>query len=184
MLEGESDPQRLKSIKLDLEKRCLQIESSAATIVRLSLTPQGIAWELLQPPTITTAGAVDRLVEAAEASSGDDRAPSTRSEGKEKSPVFTYTGKLKGQAREGRPDGRGQRTAWCRLAVHEEGQEQAKLLSATFTRHTANIALTLPADTQITAQGYLRASDHPGRLASYYIFNLVAYPGKPPREEG
>src|SRR3954470_20006852 len=101
MSEGESNPQKLRSIKLDLEKRYLQIESTDATIVRLSLTPQGIAWELLQPPTITTARAVDRIVDAAEEEAAAD--------GKEKTPTYIYTGKLKGQAREGKPDSAGRK---------------------------------------------------------------------------
>jgi hypothetical protein len=175
MAEGEPNPQRLKSIKLDLEKRYLQVESTDAVILRLSLTPQGIAWELLQPPTITTARAVERLVEAAE-----EEAPT---DGKEKTPTFTCTGKLKGQAKESRPDRSGKKTAWARLVVHEDGNEQARMLSATFTRHTANLALTLPADAQITGQGYLRPSEDPTRMDSFYVFNLVNYPGKPPRQQ-
>src|SRR5215212_6451607 len=143
MAEQQPDPQRLRSIKLDLEKRYLQIESTDATIVRLSLTPQGIAWELLQPPTITTARAVERLVETA--GTPADAEPAATAEDKEKPTVYTYTGKLKGQAREGRPDASGRKTAWGRLAVHEQDQEQARMLSATFTRHTANLALALPA---------------------------------------
>jgi len=62
MAEQEPNPQSLRSFKVDFEKRYLQIESTDAVAVRLSLTPQGIAWELFQPPTITTARAVDRLV--------------------------------------------------------------------------------------------------------------------------
>jgi hypothetical protein len=170
MLEEQPESLKLRSIKLDFEMRRIQIELTDATALRFNLTPQGILAEWLQPPTITTARAVDKLVESAE-----EEAPA---EGKEKTPVSTFTGKLKGQAREGRPDGRGRKTAWARLAVHEEGQEQARLLSATFTRHTANIALTLPADAQITAQGYLRPADDPTRLDSFYVFNLVNYPGK------
>jgi hypothetical protein len=178
MAEGEPHLQRLRSIKLDLEKRYLQVESTDATILRLSLTPQGIAWELLQPPTITTARVVEHLVETAE---GEAPTP-TPADSKEKPTVYTYTGKLKGQVREGRPDASGRKTSWGRLAVHEEGQEQARMLSATFTRHTANLALTLPTDAQITAQGYIRPSEDPTRMDSYYIFNLVNYPGKERRE--
>ena len=52
------------------------------------------------------------------------------------------------------------------------------IFNDSFTRHTANLALTLPADAQITAQGYLRPSEDPSRMDSYDIFNLVNYPGK------
>jgi hypothetical protein len=174
MAEQQPDPQRLRSIKLDLEKRYLQVESSDATILRLSLTPQGIAWELLQPPTITTARAVDKLADATD--EADQAETSTL--GKEKTPTQTFTGKVKGQVREGRPDSSGKKTAWARVAVHEEDQEQAKMLSVTFHRHTANLALALPAEAQITAQGYLRPSEDPTRMDSFYVFNLVNYPGK------
>jgi len=153
----------------------LQIEATDATILRLSLTPQGIAWELLQPPTITTARAVDRLSEASE----EEALAETR----EKDKTLTFTGTIKGQVREGRPDKSGKKTAWARVAIHEEGNDQAKMLSMTFHRHTANLALALPADAQITAQGHLRPSRDPIRMDSFYVFNLVNYPGKPPRQQ-
>jgi hypothetical protein len=181
MTEKQPDPQRLRSIKLDLEKCYLQIESTEATILRLSLTPRGIAWELLQPPTITTARAVEHLVETAEAQAeAESAAPA---EDKEKPTVYTFTGKIKGQVREGRPDPQGKKTAWARFAVHEEGQEQARMLSADFRRHTANIALTLPADAQITASGYIRQSEDPSRMDTFYVFQLVNYPGKTPSQQ-
>src|SRR5215210_4897608 len=85
MAEQQPGSQRLRSIKLDLEKRYLQVEATDATILRLRLTPQGIAWELLQPPTITTARAVDRLAE--EETPADD---------KERPQTHTFTGKIKG----------------------------------------------------------------------------------------
>jgi hypothetical protein len=172
MTEQQPNPQRVKSIKLDLENRFLQIESTDASALRLSLTPQGIAWELLQPPTITTARAVDRLVETAEE---DPPSP----EDKEKRPTVTLTGRIKGQVREGRPDKLGKKTAWVLAALHEEGSDEAKMVSATFYRHTANLALTLPADAQITASGYLTQSEDPARKDSFKIFNLVNYPNKP-----
>src|SRR5947209_7274227 len=169
MPEQQPNPQRLRSIKLDLEKRYLQIESTDATAVRLTLSPQGIVWELIQPPlqspTITTARTVDRLVEATE--------PEAPAEAQEKEPIQTFTGKIKGQVREGRPDRSGKKTAWARVAVHEEGNDQARMLSCSFHRHTANLALTLPADAQITAQGYLRPSEDASRMDSFHIFNLV-----------
>jgi hypothetical protein len=172
MKEQQPNPQRLKSIKLDLEKRYLQIESSDATALHLSLTPEGIRWELLQPPTITTARAVDQLVETAE------REVAPAGEGKEKNPTVTLTGRIKGQVREGRPARDGKKTAWGLVAVHEEGSEQAKMVSATFYRHTANAALSLPADAEITAAGYLTPSEDPTKKDSFKVFNLINYTGK------
>ncbi len=168
MTDEEPNPQKLRSIKLDLEKRYLQFESTDATAIRLSLTPEGIRWELLQPPTITTARAVDRLVDAAE-----EEAPS---EGKEKEPIQTLTGKLKGIVKEGRPDRQGKKTAYAPMAVHQDGEDKAKMVLASFYRHTANKALTLPADSQISASGYLRPTETPGRMDTFHIFNLVNYP--------
>jgi hypothetical protein len=175
MSEQQPNPQRLRSIKLDLEKRFLQIESTDATALRLSLTPQGIAWELLQPSTITTARAVDQLIQTAEEESPADA--------REKNPTVTLTGKIKGQVREGRPAKDGKKTAWALVALHDEGSDQAKMVSATFYRHTANTALALPADAQITATGYLNQSEDPSRKASFKVFNLVNYPGKRDKSE-
>ena len=49
----------------------------------------------------------------------------------------------------------------------------------TFHRHTANTALTLSTEAQITVQGYLRPSEDPQRMDSFSVFNLVNYPSKP-----
>jgi hypothetical protein len=182
MAEQQPDPQRLRSIKLDLEKRYLQIESTDATIVRLSLTPQGIAWELLQPPTITTARAVERAVQDADAET-DPPATPEGAEGKEKTPVYTFTGRIKGQVKEGRPDPQGKKTAWATFAAHEEGNDQARVFLADFRRHTANIALSLPANAQITISGYIRESEDPSRRDTLYVFNMPHHPGRPQKQE-
>jgi len=176
MSEEQPDPLKLRSIKLDFEKQRIQIELTDATALRFDFTPQGILAEWLQPPTITTARAVDRLVEAAEAQTEPE--PAATAEGKEKPTVYTFTGRIKGQVREGRADPQGKKTAWGNFAVHEEGNDEARMLLADFRRHTANIALSLPANAQITAQGYIRPSDTPGRKDSYYIFQILDHPGK------
>ncbi len=87
--------------------------------------------------------------------------------GKEKLAPVTLTGRLKTRPKPGKPDGRGNPTAWAMLAVHEEGSPTAKMLSITFHRHTARIATSLPQDAIITADGYLRKSTDPERADSY-----------------
>src|SRR5205809_507993 len=102
----------------------------------------------------------------------------TGSKEKKEAPL-TLTGRLKTQPRDGRPDAKGNPTAWARLAVHEEGRDDAHLYSATFHRHTARIALSLTKDAQVTVQGYAHTSDDPRRMDTLSVVNLVAYPGKP-----
>lgn len=174
MPDQEPDPLKLRSIKLDFEKKRVQIELTDATALRFDFTPQGILAEWLQPPTITTARAVEQLVEPAEAEAVADD--------KEKTPPVTLTGRLKAQPRPGRPDGNDRPTAWAMLAVHEEGNPTAKMYSTTFHRHTRAIALSLEANARITASGYVHPNedpDRPNRSDSFRVFNLVDYPGKP-----
>lgn len=96
--------------------------------------------------------------------------------------TVTLTGKIKGEVRQGRVDSSGKPTAWARVAAHIEGEEQAKMLSTTFHRHAAGIALGLPAESQITFSGYLRPSQDPSRMDSVSAFHLIDYPGKPTKE--
>ena len=173
MPEQEPNPLTLKSAKYFFHEGRLQIELSDARILRIAGLPRfNLPAEGLQPPTITTARVVEKLVET-------DK-PQDSTEAQEKEPVHTFTGKIKGVVREGRPDRSGNKTAWARFAIHEENSDKAKMLSATFHRHTANKALTLPADAQITASGYLRPTVPADRMDTYHIFNLVNYPGKQP----
>jgi hypothetical protein len=101
--------------------------------------------------------------------------------------TFTLTGRIKGAGKdkapvvEGRPDGKGNPTAWTRLAAHFEGEEEAKMLSTTFHRAATRIALGLSLNDQITVSGYLRPSQTEGRMDSFSVYHLVDWPGRNPK---
>jgi len=133
----------------------------------LLFRPEAVLYEVLGPWLITERS-VEKLVGAP----------------REKEPTITVTGRLKTEPREGRPDSRGNPTAWARLTAHEEGREDAHLYSATFHRHTAKIALGLEREAQITVQGYAHLSEDPGakRLDTISVVNILNYSGKPAKQ--
>jgi hypothetical protein len=160
----ERQPERLKTIHIDLEARTI-IFQAGQTETKLTFSTEGLLYEVLGADPIT-----DRSV---------DRLTGESDGAKEKESSVTLTGRLKTQPKEGRADRRGKPTAWAKLAVHEGARDQAKMYSATFHRHTAKIALGLRRDALITVQGYVRESAAPQRMDSVSILNLLAYPGKP-----
>ena len=170
--EHETGPVSLTAIHIDLKELSITFEAAEDRATRLTFSPRGVLYEILRLDPATRRG-VERLVSA-----GADA-----SQGREKEPTVTVTGRLKSRPREGRPDARGRPTAWARLAVHEEGRPDAHLYSATFHRHTASIALSLPKDAQITVQGYAHTSDDPTakRMDTFSVVNIVNYPGKEER---
>lgn len=104
--------------------------------------------------------------------------------GSEKQPIQTLTGRLKDDVKPGRVDSRGNATSWSVAAVHEEGVETAKMISVSFHRHTAQLALQeLHKDDQITIQGYLRPASQPDRMDAFSAFHLINWPNKP-QEKG
>lgn len=169
--EHESQVARLTAIHVDLVGRSITFEAGREAATKLTLTPEGITYELIAAsgPAITERS-VERLQGAAE--------------GKEREPIATLTGRLKTQPKEGRADRNGKPTSWAKFAVHEEGRDDARMYSTTFHRHTAAIALGLPRDALVTLQGYVRESKNPQRMDSLSVFNLLAYPGKPGKAAG
>lgn len=171
--EADRGPEPLTTIQIDLKERALSFVAESGSVTRLTFSPAGIVYELLQDPQgVRTAGSRVR----------GESAPDSPGEN-EREPTVTLTGRLKSKPREGRPDGRGLPTAWARLAVHEEGRSDAHLYSATFHRHTARIALSLDRDAPITIQGYPHPSDdlNGKRLDTFSVINIVHYPGKEER---
>ena len=165
--EGSSE--QLKAIHINLDERSITFQAER-TSTRLTLSVAGLLYEVLGVDPIT-----DRSV--ARLAGDIDGA-------KENEPNVTLTGRLKTQPKEGRADRRGKPTAWAKLAVHEDGRDEAKMYSATFHRHTAGVALGLPRDALVTVQGYVRESSDPQRMDRVSVFNLLAYPGKPGKSDG
>src|SRR5947209_19863153 len=95
----------------------------------------------------------------------------------ERDKPLTLQGKLKSKPRPGRPDSRGNPTAWARFAAHEEEQDGAHMYSATFHKHTAAIALSLDKDAQLTVQGYPHPVDDPGskRMDTLSVLHILQH---------
>lgn len=102
----------------------------------------------------------------------------------EKEHTVTLTGRLKSTPKPGRTDRSGKPTAWARVAVHDEGQDEPHLYLATFHRHTAPIALGLKAGAQITVEGYPHVSTDPKRSDTLSVITMPQYPGKPRTQQG
>ena len=161
---AEIEKSKLKAIHIILE-------AEDGTETKLTFEAEGTFSLISQVAALSgariTERSVDTLLEQA-----------TGGEGKEKLPPVTLTGRLKTRPKPGRPDGRGNPTAWAMLAVHEEGSPTARMLSTTFHRHTAAIATRLPQDAVVTADGYLKKNPDPTKSDSYSVFRLINYPGK------
>jgi len=103
-------------------------------------------------------------------------------ENRERQHTSVIRGRLRTKPKEGKPDTRGNPTAWARLAVHEEGSDTARLYSATFHRKTAEIALGLSRGAQLTVEGYSHAGDpEQKRMDTFSVIAVHQYPGKPER---
>jgi len=160
----------ITSFLVDLKHKKVLGFTDEHEVIRMQLTDIGVILEIIDASPIARP-----TVESEEAKN-------PQPEQGEKDPVSIYTGKIKGYVRAGRPDGSGKPTAWARVAVHEDGVEEAKMLSTSFHRHTADIALRLQPDSQITMQGYLHKNDDPEKMDSFRVFHLIDYPGKPAKE--
>jgi hypothetical protein len=167
----ERDPGVIKTIVIEPREGTLSLVNENEDIIKFVMTPEGIRYSYLQAGALT-----DRSVEKA---MGQIEMETPQQEDKEKTPVSTFTGKLKGDVKPGRVDSRGNPTSWGKIAVHEEGRDTAKMLSATFHRHTAELALRFKDQDLLTIQGYLRENSDPARMDLISVFNVVDYPGKP-----
>jgi len=156
--EGQGVP--LTAIHINLKEQAIEFEDQYGTIARLNISPLGVILE-------------SELVSA--------RGPYAQAEpaGREREPTVVLTGRLKSKHREGKVDRSGRPTAYARFAAHQEGEEDAHYYLATFHRHTANIALSLPKDAQITVEGYPHPSGTEKRMDTFSVVNIVSYPGKP-----
>jgi len=198
-MERESQRERvvLTGIRLDLTEHSVTFEAGVEVVGKLTLVPEGILFEA-HPPAgsligsgVATDVVAGEVVESETSASAPAANRSESPESGEQTPRaeqegrVTLTGRLKTKPREGKPDRRGNATAWARFAAHVDGEEGPHLYSATFHRHTAAIALTLEKDAPITVDGYAHPSPDPAstRLDTLSVVNLVAYPGKGQRTQ-
>lgn len=108
--------------------------------------------------------------------------PERAADTKEKPGTVVLTGKLKSEPRPGKPDRRGNPTAWAAFAAHDEAADETHVYIASFHRHVTSIALAaLNAGDQITAEGYPHIYNDPNRKDTFSVINLLNYPGKPRR---
>jgi hypothetical protein len=165
---------RVTGIFIDLEGKSVLLTAKDQTLAMLRLAPEGLIFHAATHVPAEEVRDVPALLPGAEAA---QRQPAET----ERTKAVTLQGKLKSKPKEGRPDSRGNPTAWARLAVHEDDRDGAHLYSATFHKHTAKIALSLERDAPLTVQGYPHENDHPGsrRMDTLSVINLLDYPGKP-----
>ena len=186
--EGTSRWVVLTGIHLDLTERSVTFEAGAEVVGKLTLAAEGILFEA-HPGRDAISAAAGAEVVAGELVDGESSASTPTADrpehGKQAAHAelegrVTLAGRLKTKPREGKPDRRGNPTAWARFAAHVEGEDGPHLYSATFHRHTAPIALTLEKDAPLTVDGYAHPSRDPSstRLDTLSVVNLVAYPGK------
>ncbi len=178
--ERESQPISLTAIRINFKDRSITFEAEDRPVAKLSLAPEGVIFEVSSAPAISTH---DAAASPTDASAKPTQEPSSvkPAEGKER--TVTFSGKIKSQPKEGKPDSRGNPTAYARFAVHEEGREDAHLYLATFHRHTAKIALSLAKEAPITVEGYPHPSSDPKRMDTLSVINILNYPGKPEKEK-
>lgn len=178
-VEGEpTEPRPVDAIHYYAPHKRFVIEVAGGPVFTLTHSPDGVFYQLLDTASIT-----DRSVEQLATELEDERATDEEQAGQRRAPTSVLSGRLQGRAKEGRADSRGRPTAWARFLAHIEGQDGATLLSTTFHGRTRDIAMGLPEDSSITAQGYLRlvASSDPEnrRLSTFSVIHLLQFPGKP-----
>jgi hypothetical protein len=177
-IEGEPEqPRPVRVIRFYPFQRSFIVEVTDGPVFALALSRSGIFYQPLESRSLT-----ESAVDPADSDLSVDTEENARSE-EQRNPTTVLSGRLQGQAKEGRVDGRGRPTAWARFLAHLEGQEGASLLSTTFHGRTRDIALGLPENAPITAQGYLRliaaSETEPRRLSSFSVIHVLKYPGKP-----
>jgi hypothetical protein len=150
----------LKNLLIDFQAGVLILEAETGATLTFAI---GSSLNLAASPAAATTQTPAPVI-AAEAQ------PATATEKN----VVALTGKLKSKPKAGRPDSRGKPTTWCKLAVHEEGHEGARMYSTTFHRAAADQALKLVTDQVISVQGYVRPSSDPERMNQLSVFNILS----------
>jgi hypothetical protein len=169
----------ITGISLDFDRRSLSLTTADRHLATIRLAPEGLIFEAAVPPSHEVSPATIRSSESQSGVEAMTADPGVSDSEKVRASVFQ--GKLKSKPIPGRPDARGKPTAWARFAAHDADQEGAHLYSATFHRHTANLALSMDKDAQLTVQGFPHEQNDPDsrRLDTLSVINVLDYPGKP-----
>jgi hypothetical protein len=172
----------ISAIHLDLVEQSLTLEADDKPVAKLVFSSGVIYFQMpsLSPVAApeTAPAPLSALAGPAE-QTGAISEPSTNPEIRERDQTVILSGRLKSKPREGKPDARGNPTAWARFAAHEDGREQAHLYSASFHRHTARIALELAFNAAITVEGYRHVYHDPERLDTLSVIRMLSHPGHP-----
>jgi hypothetical protein len=168
-----SVPIPLIGIYLDVPSKTVVFAAEEGVLAAVRLTAQGIVFQYGESHEGQSEGPSPPLP------SPSERLASSAETEREK--PLTLQGKLKGAPRLGRPDAKGNKTTWARFAAHEAEREGVHLYSATFHRHTADIALGLESGASLTLQGYPHEQSDPAskRMDTLSVINVLDYPGKP-----
>jgi hypothetical protein len=184
--DQEKEPAQLSHIGIDLTEGVVSLFGARPDgLVRFRFyLPQLFQQALTTQPLPERS--VARLVDHAEEPVAPAAAaPAQTASASERSPTVVLPGKLQSTPIDGRPDRQAKPTAWAQFLAHIDGRDGATLLSTSFHGRTRDLALGLRQGDPITAQGYLHlraANDPEGRLSTFSVIHLIAYPGKPQRE--
>src|SRR5947208_3357479 len=148
--EQEGQPIPISGIHINLTERSITFTAADKPIAMIAFAPEGVIYFHATPQALLV----------------------TTTETTEREKTVTLSGRLKSLPKTGKPDARGNPTAWARLAAHEEGRDEAHIYVASFHRHTAPIALTLHQDDPVTVSGYPHLSEDPKRLDTFSVVNL------------
>ncbi len=185
-MSNEQEPPlpRLSAIRFDYDQARVIVEAEGKPVAQIPFPVAGVIFQApyqvvdAQPLPEPSPAAAELPAEVVESvlTDGPQR--------KEREKTLTLTGRLKSNVQEGKPDRSGKPTAYARFAAHVEGEREAHDYLTTFHRHTAKIALGLPANSQMTVEGYAHPSGSEKRLDTLSVINIVQWPGKPaPRRQ-
>ena len=181
-IERQPSDIRLTGIHIDLIDQIVTLQAQDGRRAKLSFGQPTTLFDAHARPMVGP-DTPEELV-----AGGDDGWPEpdqASQETREKQQTLILSGRLRAQPKAGRPDRQGRPTAWARLAVQEEGADQAHLYSATFYQATTAIALGLPKGAQVTLEGYPHTGDAAKkRLDTLSVIALHEYPGKPTMQVG
>ncbi|GEM_PF-2459365 len=165
----------LSAIHIDLAEGSITLEAENKPVAKLVFSSGTIYFN--SPEQKGEGPAVPEEIPQSDYAQEPKQIPSEQ-EAQEKEKTVTLTGKLKTKPKQGRIDNSGYPTAYAKFAAHEEGDERSHIYLASFYRATANIALNLNRESQITVQGYPHLREDPKKMDTFSVVRILNYPGR------